>query len=135
MVFIDGMISAIESERQGEVIVAADRRDHRVRPHVPLPDPATFERGWAALCFGEDTNCAAAMERVAVQAHRFIRSEFAVRSMLAGQPGASQRFTAVMVPPDLKPTLAPPSSSGVVEEFSAESAGARVPGEADRIGL
>jgi 4-amino-4-deoxy-L-arabinose transferase-like glycosyltransferase len=94
--------------------------DHLVNPGVKsLPDPATFERGWAALCFGEDINCAAAMERVAVQAHRFIRSEFAVRSMLAGQPGASQRFTAVMVPPDLKPTLAPPSSSDVAEDFSA----------------
>jgi hypothetical protein len=65
----------------------------------PSPDPATIERGWAALCFGEDTNCAAAMELVAVKSRRFIRSEFSVQSTLAGQPGASQRFTAFIVPP------------------------------------
>jgi hypothetical protein len=84
----------------------------------PLPNPALYERGWAALCFGEDTYCAAAMERVAGQARRSVRSEFAVRSMLAGQPGASQRFTALMVPPGSKPTLAPPSSSEVAEDSS-----------------
>jgi hypothetical protein len=85
----------------------------------PLPDPTTFERGWAALCFGEDTYCAAAMERVAVRARRSVRSEFTVRSMLAGQPGASQRFTALLVPPGSKPKPAPPSSSDVAEDFSA----------------
>jgi 4-amino-4-deoxy-L-arabinose transferase-like glycosyltransferase len=85
----------------------------------PLPDPALYERGWAALCFGEDTYCAAAMERVAGQARRSVRSEFAIRSMLAGQPGASQRFTALMVPPGSKPTLVPPSSSDVAEDSSA----------------
>jgi hypothetical protein len=59
------------------------------------------------------------MERVAGQARRSVRSEFVMRSMLAGQPGASQRFTALMVPPGSKPMLTPPPSSDVAEDFSA----------------
>ena len=80
--------------------------DHPVyeRPLVnpgaePLPDPALLARGWAALCFGEDEACAKAMERTAAQAPRVVRSAFAVHSALFGQPGASQSFTAIIVPP------------------------------------
>jgi 4-amino-4-deoxy-L-arabinose transferase-like glycosyltransferase len=86
-----------------------------------LPDPATFERGWAALCFGEDTACMAAMEGVAAQAPRFVRSEFVVQSMLLGQPGASQRFTAVMVPPSAEPAIEPPPTSGIAEDGQRRS--------------
>jgi 4-amino-4-deoxy-L-arabinose transferase-like glycosyltransferase len=64
-----------------------------------LPDNAVLERGWAALCFGEDTGCLVGAERIAARAARFVRSEFVVHSMVLGQPGASQRFTAVIVPP------------------------------------
>jgi 4-amino-4-deoxy-L-arabinose transferase-like glycosyltransferase len=63
------------------------------------PDGAVLERGWAALCFGEDAGCLDSAEEAAARAPRFIRSEFAVQSSLLGQPGASQRFTAIMVPP------------------------------------
>ena len=63
------------------------------------PDSAVLERGWAALCFGEDAGCVASIEEAAGRAPQFVRSEFVVRSTLLGQPGASQRFTAVMVPP------------------------------------
>ncbi len=80
--------------------------DHPVyeRPLVnpsdqPLLDPAFLERGWAALCFGEDEVCAKAMESTAAQAPRVIRSKFAVHSALLGLAGASQTFTAFIVPP------------------------------------
>jgi hypothetical protein len=77
-----------------------------------LPNTATMERGWAALCFGEDDACIADMVGLAAQAPRFVRSEFVVRSMLLGQPGASQRFTAIMVPPAAASTITPPASVG-----------------------
>jgi hypothetical protein len=63
------------------------------------PDGVVLERGWAALCFGEDAGCIDAVEEAARHAPRFIRSEFAVQSTLFGQAGASQRFTAIVVPP------------------------------------
>ena len=112
----DGALPAVGGDDDLAFALAFYSPDHPVYEErlvnpgaKPLPDPATFEHGWAALCYGEDTNCAAAMERAAEQAYRFVRSEFAVRSMLAGQPGASQRFMAFMVPPNLKPTRAPTS--------------------------
>ena len=112
----DGALPAVGGDDDLAFALAFYSPDHPVYEErlvnpgaKPLPDPATFEHGWAALCYGEDTNCAAAMERAAGQAYRFVRSEFAVRSMLAGQPGASQRFMAFMVPPNLKPTLSPTS--------------------------
>jgi dolichyl-phosphate-mannose-protein mannosyltransferase len=64
-----------------------------------LPPQAAFERGWAALCFDGDTNCVASMERTAARAPRFVRSEFVLQSALLGQPGATQGFTALIVPP------------------------------------
>ena len=72
------------------------------------PDSAVLEHGWAALCFGEDAGCIASIEEAAAHAPRFVRSEFAVQSTLFGQSGASQRFTAIMVPPSAEPTIAPP---------------------------
>jgi hypothetical protein len=85
----------------------------------PSPDPIAFERGWAALCFGGDADCIAVMERTAARAPRFVRSEFAVQSTLLGQPGASERFTALMVPPSAEPTIALPPTSAMAEDFSA----------------
>ena len=68
-------------------------------PRKELPDPDAFNGGWAALCFGEDAGCVADMEGLAARTGRFAKAEFVVRSVLLGQPGASQRFVAVMVPP------------------------------------
>lgn len=68
-----------------------------------MPDSANLERGWAALCLAEDAACIADMEGLAAPARQFVRSEFAVRSMLLGRPGVSQRFTAIMVPPAAGP--------------------------------
>jgi hypothetical protein len=74
------------------------------------------ERGWAGLCFGADANCVAAMERIAAGAPRVIRAEFKLQSTLLGQPGATQRFTAVIVPPgpDTPQRVAASSTDSVI---------------------
>jgi 4-amino-4-deoxy-L-arabinose transferase-like glycosyltransferase len=83
-----------------------------------LPLPTTFEQGWAALCFKEDANCITAMENTAAHAPRFVRSEFVVKSTLLGQPGAAERFTALIVPPSTE--AAPPSpTTNTAQDLSA----------------
>ena len=89
----------------------------------PTPRKANLESGWAALCFDGDEYCAEAMQKIAERAPRIIRSEIVVRSSLFGQPGASDRFIAFIVPPsqtqpssDKAPTTQTP---GVAEDFSA----------------
>jgi len=80
-----------------------------VLPHSEaLPPHAAFRRGWAALCYDEDASCIASMERIAARAPQFARSAFVLRSTLLGQPGATQRFTALMVPPYDDEKIAPP---------------------------
>ena len=84
-----------------------------------LPRQAIVNRGWAALCFGGDVDCIDGMERIAARASRFVRSEFVVQSTLLGQRGATQRFSAVIVPPFTEGTITPSPASGVTEDFSA----------------
>jgi Dolichyl-phosphate-mannose-protein mannosyltransferase len=84
-----------------------------------LPQDATFDDGWAAMCFGGDEYCASSMQKVAARAPHFIRYEIFVQSSLLGQSGASGRFIAFLVPPASKPDKASPPSDGVVEDFSA----------------
>jgi len=83
-----------------------------------LPLQTTFQRGWAALCFDDDTACIASMERTAARASRFVRSEFVVQSTLLGQRGATQRFTALIVPPSIEETITPLPAKGIAEDFS-----------------
>jgi hypothetical protein len=94
-----------------------------VHPHnEQLPSEASFEGGWAALCYGEDMYCVGSLERTAARAPRFVRSDFVLQSTLLGQPGAIQRFTAFIVPPEPDKAIAPPEperSPGVAEDFSA----------------
>ena len=91
-----------------------------VVPHTEaLPRHATFERGWAALCYDGDSNCIASMERIAARASRFVRSEFSVQSTLLGQRGATQRFTALIVPSSIEGTITPLPATGGAEDFSA----------------
>ena len=79
-----------------------------VLPHSEaLPPHVAFRRGWAALCYDEDASCIASMERIAARAPRFVRSAFVLQSSLFGQPGATQRFTALVVPP-ANGKIAPP---------------------------
>jgi hypothetical protein len=88
----------------------------------PLPRKANFESGWVALCFNGDEYCAMAMQKIAERAPRIIRSEIVVQSSLWGQPGASDRFIAFIVPPSGQPSSDPapaPQKPGVAEDFSA----------------
>jgi hypothetical protein len=80
-----------------------------VLPHSEaLPPHVAFRRGWAALCYDEDASCIASMEATAARAPRFVRSAFVLQSSLFGQPGATQRFTALVVPPYDDEKIAPP---------------------------
>jgi hypothetical protein len=51
------------------------------------------------------------MERTAARAGRFVRTQFVVQSTVFGQPGASQGFAALIVPPYNEDRIAPPPSS------------------------
>ena len=85
-----------------------------------LPDGVTFDSGWAALCYTEAIYCIESMERTAARFPRFVRTDFVLQSMLLGDPGAVQRFTAIIVLPSPDKAVAPPPSSpGVAEDFSA----------------
>jgi 4-amino-4-deoxy-L-arabinose transferase-like glycosyltransferase len=93
-----------------------------VHPHtLELPADVTFEQGWAALCYVEDKDCVTSIENVAARSSRFVRSEFVVQSTLLGQPGASQRFVAFIVPPSsVDRSIRPaPKQPGIAEDFSA----------------
>jgi hypothetical protein len=91
-----------------------------VLPNTERMSPqTTFARGWAALCFNSDTNCIASMERTAARAYRYVKSEFALESTLLGQPGATQRFTALIVPPSIEGPVTPLPVTDVAEDFSA----------------
>jgi 4-amino-4-deoxy-L-arabinose transferase-like glycosyltransferase len=95
-----------------------------VYPHTETsPREASFSRGWAALCYDSDTYCIASMERTAARAARFVRTEFVVQSTLFGQPGASQGFAALMVPPyDEDKVMPPPASVPAIAENGSEGA-------------
>jgi hypothetical protein len=84
-----------------------------------LPRQAIVKRGWATLCFGGDVDCIDGMERIAARASRFVRSEFVVQSTLLGRRGATQRFTALIVPPAIEETITPLPAKGIAEDFSA----------------
>jgi 4-amino-4-deoxy-L-arabinose transferase-like glycosyltransferase len=84
-----------------------------------LPDDVTFESGWAALCYAEAIYCIQSMERTAARSPHFVRTDFVLQSMLFGDPGAIQRFTAFIVPPLPDKAITPPSGPGVAEDFSA----------------
>jgi 4-amino-4-deoxy-L-arabinose transferase-like glycosyltransferase len=94
-----------------------------VHPHtLELPAEVTFERGWAALCYVEDSDCVSSTENVAARSSKFVRSEFVVQATLLGQPGATQRFAAFIVPPssaDRSIRPAAPKQPGIAEDFSA----------------
>jgi hypothetical protein len=95
-----------------------------VVPHTEaLPRHATFDRGWAALCYDGDTGCIASMEGIAARGTRFVRTEFVIHSTLFGQPGASQGFTALMVPPfDAQKTTPPASPAPSIADAGREGA-------------
>ena len=57
------------------------------------------------------------MEKTAARASRYVRSDFALESTLLGQPGATQGFVAVIVPPSSGEDDAPPT--GIAEDLSS----------------
>jgi hypothetical protein len=67
-------------------------------PDSWAPSPATLKRGWGAMCFSDETECIARMNRTAPTSG-FVRSEFTVQSALLGLPGATRQVTALIVPP------------------------------------
>jgi hypothetical protein len=83
------------------------------------PPETSFVHGWAAICFEGDSSCLATIERTAARASRVVRSEFVLESTLLGQPGAKERFVAVIVPPAGETALLPPPATATVEDFSA----------------
>ncbi len=91
-----------------------------------LPRHTTFEHGWAALCYGGDAPCIASMERVAAYAPRSVNTEFVVQSSLLGEPGATQRFTALLVPPAAADDIAPPQGPASAPASADASGGAAV---------
>jgi len=86
-----------------------------------LPPHVAFRRGWVALCYDEDTACIVSMERTAARAPRFVRSAFVLQSNLLGLPGATQGFTALMVPPYDDDKIAPPPLPPVPRIAQVES--------------
>jgi hypothetical protein len=67
-------------------------------PDSWVPSQATLKRGWAAMCFSDETDCIAWMNRTTPPSG-FVRSEFTVQSALLGYPGATRQVTALIVPP------------------------------------
>jgi hypothetical protein len=84
-----------------------------------LPADVSLEAGWAALCFAEDLGCIQSTERTAARSQHVVRSDFVLQSTLLGQPGAIQRFTALIVPPASEEVVPPAQNPGVAEDFSA----------------
>jgi len=88
-----------------------------VQPQAP---GSRFAQGWTALCYDTDIQCVAAMERAAAQERHVVRSEFVLQSELFGEPGATQGFIALIMPPSPEqPEKLTPSRS-IAEEFSAK---------------
>jgi hypothetical protein len=84
-----------------------------------LPREANFRQGWAAMCYGDETDCIASIKRTAARASGFVETEFVVQTTLLGRPGARQRFTAFMVPPHEEENIAPSPSPGIRMDVSA----------------
>jgi hypothetical protein len=83
------------------------------------------------MCFDGDAPCIAKMESIAARASYFARFEFELQSTLLGQPGATERFTALMVPPSAEPEIMPSPATSSAEDFSAAS---RAPSRANLSG-
>ena len=110
----DKMLPAVGGDDDLAFAVAFYSPDHPLYER-PLVDPNTgstldlalLGKGWAALCFDEDEGCIKVAARTALLARRFVSHRFEVSSSLLGQSGASQSFTAIIVPPMAQPDIAP----------------------------
>ena len=110
----DEMLPAVGGDDDLAFAVAFYSPDHPlyerplVDPNTGSPlDSALLGKGWAALCFDEDEACIKVAASTALLAPRFVSHRFKVSSSLLGQSGASQSFTAIIVPPMAQPDIAP----------------------------
>jgi hypothetical protein len=64
-----------------------------------LPRRTTLDKGWAAICFLGNRECADWMASVTAIAPQFQQSTFTVTPTLWSQPGSPATIVALMVPP------------------------------------
>ncbi|HEX7790934.1 MAG TPA: glycosyltransferase family 39 protein [Afipia sp.] len=86
-----------------------------------MPDPASLDKGWAAMCIATDQPCVSWLQRVAQSRPSAVLSEFEVQARLWGRPGASIRISALIVPPrPVSPGNSPEADTNSrVEDFRA----------------
>ena len=90
-----------------------------VHPYeLQTPAAALTAQGWSALCYDTDISCISGMSAVAARARRSVRAEISLRTKLFGWPGASQRFVAIIVPPETSPPSEP--APNVADDVSAQ---------------
>lgn len=63
-----------------------------------VPRKITMERGWAAMCFADQTDCLDWMAMAAARAEYSVRHEFTVQANLLGMPGVSRSVVSLIVP-------------------------------------
>ncbi|MGY4317098.1 hypothetical protein [Bradyrhizobium sp. JR3.5] len=80
-----------------------------------MPRKTTLDRGWAALCFADQTDCLNWMERTTLRATDVFRSEFDAQATLLGRPGRIRRVVVLIVPPYRETPPVQPD----VEDFSS----------------
>lgn len=81
-----------------------------------VPRKTTLERGWAALCFADQSDCIAWMREAAQRAGHYVQVQFEVQAELLGTAGVKRSIVTLLVPPQAEPTSSPSNSP---EDFSA----------------
>lgn len=86
-----------------------------------MPRRTTLDRGWAALCFEGQDDCARWMESVSSRAGNLVRREFTVQASLWGRPGLTRNIVVLMVPPRANGGRSPQSAPvpNTADDFSA----------------
>jgi len=95
-------------------------RPFRYQSAWGMPRQVTLNKGWAALCFADDRDCADWMRKLEARPTRFVRSEFVLTSQLWGEKGVSATIVALIAPPrdpSSEPVLLPENER--IEDFSA----------------
>ncbi|WP_084788624.1 glycosyltransferase family 39 protein [Bradyrhizobium sp. Cp5.3] len=85
-----------------------------------LSRKTTRQRGWAALCFRDQANCAADMDSISARTGPSVKREFTVQATLWGNPGVRRDVVVLMVPP-MDGGTRPQSAA---DDFSASRRGA-----------
>jgi 4-amino-4-deoxy-L-arabinose transferase-like glycosyltransferase len=96
-------------------------RPFRLQYTWPVPPQNVLARGWAALCFAEDTPCVSWMDQVKERAPNATRAAFTARPTLLGYPGATAAIQMLIVPPEAKKARA---RDGVAPTVALDELGA-----------